>query len=665
MTSLKIQSVLSADSHLIHPKYRPDIDGMRAIAVLAVVGFHAFPELITGGFIGVDIFFVISGYLISTILMKSAERGTFHIGEFYSKRVNRIFPALIVVMLSAYLFGWMAFFTDEFKQLGKHIAGGASFISNLVLFDESGYFDTSAEIKPFLHLWSLGIEEQYYILWPLIIWASWKRKINLLFIAFILFGASFIANIENVRESQSYTFYLPHTRVWELLIGSMLAYVHCFPSKYFKNNALTSNFMSLSGLALIAYGLATVTKADQFPGWVALYPTIGAALVIGAGPTGLLNKYILGNRIFVWFGLISFPLYLWHWPLLTFARIVENGTPPENTRITLVLASIVLAWITYQFIEKPFRSNRNWKTTTALVAAMAAIGVTGFLTYQYAGLPWRPSIQKTVAVQDQFVGSSWKYAVNDICVNRYPFEERKDFGYWFCITNKDASPTLLLFGSSYANHLYPGLAANNEFKNNTVLNIGACGVGSPKYSDKTILGGNDPCTGYRPEHQENLIFDIIEKSKTVKYAIIDGLVNTPYGEFYISIVEERIARLLENNVKVIVFVPHMTFNTDIKGCFTRPFFSGMNEGCSVSIEKKKEVDVRFKPMMDAILAKHPSVKFFDQNELICGSSKCSMVLDGMPMYRDQFYHYSEYASQKMSELFADWAKENAPDIFNP
>lgn len=213
--------------------------------------------------------------------------------------------------------------------------------------------------------------------------------------------------------------------------------------------------------------------------------------------------------------------------------------------------------------------------------------------------------------------------------------------------------------------MYPGLAANSDLKNNTALNIGTCDFGSPKYSDKTILGGNDPCTGYRPEHQENLIFDIIEKSKTVKYAIIDGLINTPYGDFYISIVEQRIARLLENNAKVIVFVPHMTFNTDIKGCFTWPMFSGVNEGCSVSIDKMKEIDDRFKPMMDAILAKQPSVQFFDQNKLICNSSECSMVLNSMPMYRDQFYHYSEYARQKMSELFAEWAKEHTPDIFNP
>lgn len=636
---------------------------MRAIAVGSVVLFHAFPELLPGGFTGVDIFFVISGYLISSILMKSTEQGTFSIGEFYSRRINRIFPALILVMLCAYAFGWASLFTNEFQQLGKHIAGGAGFVANLVLLNESGYFDTVAETKPFLHLWSLGIEEQYYIVWPLVIWAAWKKKFNILYIAAALFVASFIANILSVHDSKAFTFYMPHTRAWELIIGSILAYFHCLPSRPYTPNPILRNVMSALGLGLIVYGIATITKADDFPGWFALYPTLGAALIIAAGPSAIFNRYLLGSRLFVWVGLISFPLYLWHWPLLTYARILENGIPPEKIRIALVVASILLAWMTYQFVEKPIR--KSGKRTLPLALAMVAIGLTGYATYNYNGLPWRSSIQKTIAVQDQFVGPVWKYATNDVCLNRYPFDERKDFSYWFCMTNKDAPPSLLIFGSSYANHLYPGLAQNPDFSKNTILNIGACGVGSPDYSDKSITGGTDPCTGYRPDHQEDLIFKIIEQSKTVKYAIVDGLINTPYGEFYISVVEKRIAKLLENNIKVIIFVPHMTFDVDVRGCFTRPLVSGANEGCSVSTDKKKELDDRFKPMMEAILAKHPEVKFFDQNKMICGPLSCSMVIDGMPVFRDQFYHYSEYASAKLSEAFSDWAKENAPDLFTP
>lgn len=176
-------------THLSHPNYRPDIDGLRAIAVLAVVAFHAFPSWVRGGFIGVDVFFVVSGYLISTIIFENLDRGTFCFSEFYARRIKRIFPALILVLISCFAFGWFFLLSDELNQLGKHVAAGAGFVSNLVLWNESGYFDNSAETKPLLHLWSLGIEEQFYIVWPLLLWFAWKCKFNLLTIT-IVFAAT-------------------------------------------------------------------------------------------------------------------------------------------------------------------------------------------------------------------------------------------------------------------------------------------------------------------------------------------------------------------------------------------------------------------------------------------------------------------------------------------
>jgi peptidoglycan/LPS O-acetylase OafA/YrhL len=182
--------------HLAHPKYRPDIDGLRALAVLSVVLFHAFPEVLKGGFIGVDVFFVISGFLISTIIFTSLERGSFSFREFYARRIRRIFPALVLVLASSYVFGWFTLLADEYRQLGKHIAGGAGFISNLMLWTEAGYFDTSAETKPLLHLWSLGIEEQFYFVWPLLLCFAWKRKFNLFTIAIGVAVLSFALNLE-------------------------------------------------------------------------------------------------------------------------------------------------------------------------------------------------------------------------------------------------------------------------------------------------------------------------------------------------------------------------------------------------------------------------------------------------------------------------------------
>jgi peptidoglycan/LPS O-acetylase OafA/YrhL len=208
---------------LSHPKYRPDVDGLRAIAVLSVVGFHAFPEWIRGGFIGVDIFFVISGFLISTIIFNSLHRSSFSFTEFYSRRITRIFPALILVLVFSFILGWHVLLADEFKQLGKQIAGGAAFISNFILWRESGYFDNTAETKPLLHLWSLGIEEQFYFVWPLLLWAAFKFRFNLMAMALSIAGISFLLNVLNITKDPVATFYLPQTRFWELMIGALLS----------------------------------------------------------------------------------------------------------------------------------------------------------------------------------------------------------------------------------------------------------------------------------------------------------------------------------------------------------------------------------------------------------------------------------------------------------
>ncbi|MBR4876201.1 MAG: acyltransferase, partial [Rhodocyclaceae bacterium] len=178
-----------AEEKLSHPKYRPDIDGLRAVAVLAVVAFHAFPRWMPGGFVGVDIFFVISGYLISTILLENLARGTFSFTTFYMRRIRRIFPALALVLAASFAFGWYSLFADEFRQLGKHMAGGAGFVANILLWKEAGYFDTASELKPLLHLWSLGIEEQFYLVWPLVLWLVWRRKFNVLTVIVLLLAA--------------------------------------------------------------------------------------------------------------------------------------------------------------------------------------------------------------------------------------------------------------------------------------------------------------------------------------------------------------------------------------------------------------------------------------------------------------------------------------------
>jgi peptidoglycan/LPS O-acetylase OafA/YrhL len=393
--------------HLSHPKYRPDIDGLRAIAVLSVVAFHAFPSRVKGGFIGVDVFFVISGFLISTIIFENLDRGTFSFVEFYARRIKRIFPALILILVASFAFGWFALLPAEYQQLGKHIAAGAGFVSNLVFWNEAGYFDNSAETKPLLHLWSLGIEEQFYIGWPLLLWLAWKRKFNLLTITLVVAIVSFYLNLKGIKKDDVATFYSPQTRFWELLCGSLLAWFSIYKKGAYvgvktqldgwlsaiiykqapePDGKMLANLLSFVGLFLLAYGFWRINKDFSFPGKWAVVPVLGAVLIITAGPQAWANRKILSNRLAVWFGLISFPLYLWHWPLLSFARIVESEVPSRNIRIVAVVISILLAWVTYTLVEKRVRRGGNSNAMVmTLVVLIGIFGLAGYVTYRNDG----------------------------------------------------------------------------------------------------------------------------------------------------------------------------------------------------------------------------------------------------------------------------------------
>ena len=280
-------------THINHLKYRPDIDGLRAIAILAVIIFHAFPKKIPGGFVGVDIFFVISGFLISTIIFSGLERGGFSLIDFYVRRVRRIFPALILVLVSCLIFGWAVLFSDEYKQLGLHVSAGSGFIQNFILWDESGYFDHAAETKPLLHLWSLAIEEQFYIFWPLLLAFVWKKQWNFLTITLAIATVSFSLNIYFIVSGQeAAAFYMPFSRFWELMVGGVLAYVILHKPQLINKH---KNVQSFVGFIFLVAGFALLNKQSDFPGWWALLPTIGTFLIISAVPDSLMIRYILTN----------------------------------------------------------------------------------------------------------------------------------------------------------------------------------------------------------------------------------------------------------------------------------------------------------------------------------------------------------------------------------
>lgn len=387
--------------HNPHLSYRPDIDGLRALAIIAVVIFHIFPNLLPGGFVGVDVFFVISGYLITSIILKAQSGEEFSLLEFYGRRLKRILPALILVLVFCLVLGWHLMLPDEYKALGKHIVAGASYVPNLIFAAESGRSTIAAELKPLLHLWSLGIEEQFYMAWPLLLILALRVNLNPFSVILLLLLISFGLNVINIEQQPVKVFYLPVFRSWELLIGAMLSYVNLYKRQQFdritsqvllcnqcRSNNDLANVLAWAGTLLIVLALVEVrlSTISPFPGWWALFPTVGAVCLIAAGEQSWLNRHILANKYAVNVGLISYPLYLWHWPLLSFARLVGDGKEPSVTmRLVVVVLSVVLAWTTYDLVEKRLRFRSSWIVTAGLLFTLIMVGVAGYLVYRHAG----------------------------------------------------------------------------------------------------------------------------------------------------------------------------------------------------------------------------------------------------------------------------------------
>ena len=437
-----------------HPSYRPDIDGLRAIAVLLVVVHHAFPKLLPSGFIGVDLFFVISGFLITTIIFQNLERGSFSFLDFYTRRIKRIFPALALVLLACLVYGWFTLLPADYKLLGKHTVAGAAFVSNFAFWNESGYFNGDSKLKPLLHLWSLGIEEQYYIVWPLIAWFAWKKQVNLLKVCLVLLIASLLANIVTVKYNAVAAFFSPATRFWELLVGSVLAYValHRPASQQSEKQPIRNNQAAWAGLLLLLIGMVFIKPERRFPGFWALLPTLAAYLIIYAGPQAWFNRKVLSNKLLVWFGLISFPLYLWHWPLLVFAQLSANQALSTQLILLVVAMSIVLAWLTYRFVERPFRfGSKTRLIPIVLCFVLVAIAAGGSYIYINNGFESRfPKFIRNLINPKINLHDGWRLhkCILDITNTAKDYADE-------CI-EKNTKPLVFLWGDSHAAALYPG-----------------------------------------------------------------------------------------------------------------------------------------------------------------------------------------------------------------
>lgn len=399
----------------MHPPlaYRPDIDGLRAVAILLVVVYHAFPSALSGGFVGVDVFFVISGFLISTLIWNDIETGRFSFLDFYGRRARRIFPALATVLLFTLAIGYFLLIPIEYEQLGKHVVGGSAFVQNFVLRSEAGYFDTISTSKPLLHLWSLAIEEQFYLFLPLVLVLLSARRVSVVHAFAILALLSFAYGLERAHAEPERSFFNPLVRCWELLAGTLLAaamrerappWVQNLRSRV--GDRLMGDALGIVGLALILVSAASFDKADVYPSWRALVPVLGAVMLIAAGSCNPISNRLLTSRPMIAVGLISYSLYLWHWPLITFAHILNRGDAPWAARAVAVALSVSFAWLTYKFVESPLR---KWtplsKAATASLGTMLLCGTSGLLVAVANGLPGRDAEVSRVA---RAIGS-WEF----------------------------------------------------------------------------------------------------------------------------------------------------------------------------------------------------------------------------------------------------------------
>lgn len=341
-------------------EYRREIDGLRGLAVISVIFFHAGFQSFSGGFIGVDVFFVISGYLITSIIANEIESGSFSFSSFYERRVRRIIPALFFVIASCLPFAWFWLMPDDLKNFSQSLIGVTTFLSNIFFWKTTDYFDTATDLKPLIHTWSLAVEEQYYFIFPILlifIWRFDKIKIFLLLSIIALLSLTYTEYI--IERNPETAFYLLPSRAWELLAGSIVALLLKYKNQWFmKNNG--SEIGSLLGLIFIIYSIIVFNNKTPFPGVYALFPTIGACLIIlFARPSTFIGN-LLSHRLFVGIGLISYSAYLWHQPLFSFYRHINTETPEKIILGILSLATLFLAFFTWKFIEIPFRNRKKF-----------------------------------------------------------------------------------------------------------------------------------------------------------------------------------------------------------------------------------------------------------------------------------------------------------------
>jgi len=644
-------NVTPADALQKRRDYRPDIDGLRAIAVLSVVFFHAFPSLLHGGFVGVDIFFVISGFLISKHIWEELGAGTFSIKKFYSRRVRRIFPALGVVLFFCLIMGWVILTPGEYEQLGNHVLAGAAFVSNIIYWKEAGYFDSAADTKPLLHLWSLGIEEQFYIVWPLFLVFFWRYSKHLGWAFLGVLCVSFSYSVFVVRHDVVADFYSPLTRFWELALGAALSYAAV------PKSIVRRSLISWLGISLIVIAVTMIQNNYSFPGAWALLPTIGAACLIYAGEDTWLNRQVLSHRLLVWIGLISYPLYLWHWPLLSFARIIESGTPNTGVRFWLVAASVALAWLTYRFLERPIRSRRtNTNFILLLCMSVFLLGVAGLTVKKQSGFKFR-----TFSMLNGDTTSIILGADRDKLQHECGISEADKALFQYCLRG-GSNPHYAVLGDSKAEALFYGLVRESKPDQQWMM------IGS------VYPPGSSSAFDDRQQHKNQLALQTIVHNRSIKVVVLavalrdifpanreTGYLAKDYVPPNAKVLSysSTIQQLEQAGKSVVFFIDNPTF-PDPTSCISGGATSNSFLNQLLSRKKNPDCTIRYTDFLagtqayrqfaDELKRLHPRLTIYDPSPLLCDipDNVCTITHHGKFLY-SYGDHISDYANSMIAK----------------
>lgn len=599
-------------------EYRADIDGLRAIAVIPVVLFHAGYSFFSGGYVGVDVFFVISGYLITSIILAEIEQGKFTLVSFYERRARRLLPALYLVALTCVPFSLVLMPPAQYYEFSKSLVSVSLFVSNILFWSESGYFAAVASEKPLLHTWSLAVEEQFYIAFPLAMLAIWRFcRPRLLLIAALTAIASFALCVWAAYEKPTANFYLFPTRAWELCLGVIAALL--LPKRASKRRG----FLADLGLGMILASIVMFNEETPFPSIYALLPTVGTFFVIMFADEGAFSARLLRLRPLVGVGLISYSTYLWHQPLLAFTSFYFIEGPSGAVTAIAVICAFALAFPTWRFVERPFRQKNSILKSRSMVFSLSACGALVLICLGLAGVLTKGFEDRFSTVlqgdvnHDEFI----EYLdVNFVdCEPKVVFDQSRVInGTVLCKQSTPGLPDWILLGDSHAEHLFPGLAEAN-----------------PDVNVAFYSRGHEPFL-QKPNFQ--IIFDsLLTSEKKFKIFFSMYYYGYDYGNSPLSANVTDVVKSLRNAGHEVVLLGDVPkFEIHPQKCLIAKDILSAKGYCSIPKEKiDKQLEIYEIEMIN--VSRQLEVPFVALTSTLCTESICSMVRDDTIFYRDNHH----------------------------